>query len=55
MYTNTETIKTTMNSGICKTIYYDGRYFFYVKRDNEKVSKLHINNSSYFKVSAFLF
>ena len=38
--------------GIYKTIY---NIYYYLERDNDKVLKFPINNSSYFEISASLF
>ena len=39
-------MKTKINYGICKTIYDDGSSSLLSGKDNDKVLKIHINNSS---------
>ena len=54
-YANNEAIKITRSSGICKFVLQLVLIYCYLERDNEKVLKLYINNSSYFEINSSLF
>lgn len=43
-------MKVTSSSGIFKHIYPNGSYLFYLKSENYKVFKFHMNYSFYFEI-----
>ena len=50
-------MKITSVSGICQTIYQNGKMaviYCYLERGNDKVLKLNLNNSSFFEITATL-
>ena len=48
-YRKNETMKIISGFCIYKTMYHNG------KKENDKVLEFHLNNSSYFEISAFLY
>ena len=54
-YTNRKKMKITSSSGIYKTIYHNIVVYCCLEKENDKVLKFHVNNSSYLEISPSLF